>query len=54
MDNQRSNFFESMITDILGGTDNAPTTMEFHKKTIMTQNAAYDSIYSGKPIKMED
>lgn len=54
MDNQRSNFFESMITDILNGTDNAPTTLAFHKKTIMAQNAAYDSIYSGKPVKMED
>jgi len=53
LDDQRNLFFNRMIADIRNHTNTPAITLEEHKKTLMAQNAAYDSIYCGQPVKVE-
>lgn len=53
IDNQRRIFIRNFISDIQNGTDHSVLSLEEHKKTLMAMNAAYDSIYSGQPVKVE-
>lgn len=53
LDNQRRLFIRNFISDIKCGTNNVAVTLEEHKKTLQTMNAAYDSIYSGKSVKVK-
>ena len=47
------NATRNFINDIRNGTDHAPIHLHEHQKTMMAQNAGYDSIYCGQPIKLE-
>lgn len=49
----RNYFYGGLLSDIRNGTDTASPTLTEHKKTIMAQNAAYDSVYSGQPVTMQ-
>ena len=53
LDDQRRIFIRNFISDIKNGTNTAPLSLAEHKKTLMAQNAAYDSIYCGQPVKIE-
>lgn len=53
LDDQRRIFIRNFISDIRNGTNCAAVSFEDHKKTLMAINAAYDSIYCGKPVKLE-
>lgn len=52
LDNQRRLFLRNFISDIRFGTNHVAVTLEEHKKTMQTMNAAYESIYCGKSIKV--
>lgn len=53
IDDQPRIFIRNFVNDILNGTDNAPISLQEHKKSLMAQNAGYDSIYTGQPVKVE-
>jgi len=46
-------FYGKLASDIRNGTNSAQTSLAEHKKTIMAQNAAYDSVYSGCPVRIK-
>ena len=52
LDDQRRIFLRNFISDIRNGTDHAVVTLREHKKSLAAINAAYDSIYSGKPVTL--
>lgn len=52
LDEQRRIFIRNFISDIRNGRNTATVSLAEHKKTIMAMNAAYDSIYSGQPVKI--
>ena len=54
LDDQRRIFLRNFISDILCGTQRGAVSLEDHRKTICTINAAYDSLYSGQPVKVEN
>lgn len=53
LDDQRRLFIRNFIKDIREHTDHAVISLEEHKKTMLAMNAAYDSIYLGKPVKVK-
>ena len=53
LDDQPRIFIRNFVSDILNGTNHPPITLAEHKKTQMAQNAGYDSIYSGQPVKLQ-
>jgi predicted dehydrogenase len=54
VDRQRRLFVRHFISDIRNRRDTADVSFADHKKTIQAMNAAYDSIYQGRPIKVEE
>lgn len=52
LDNQRRLFLRNFIQDIRTGSNHVAVTLEEHKKTLQAINAAYESIYQGKPMKI--
>mgnify|MGYP003301493475 FL=1 len=52
IDDQPRIFIRNFVNDILSGTDNAPISLQEHKKSLLAQNAGYDSIYCGQPVKV--
>lgn len=52
IDDQRRIFIREFIAEIRSGSNNSLAPFADHKKTIMGMNAAYDSIYTGKPVKL--
>lgn len=54
IDNQRRLFVRHFISDIRAHKNTADVSFADHKKTIQAMNAAYDSIYQGRPIKTEE
>ncbi len=52
IDRQRKIFIHNFVTDIRDGKDRAVLSLAEHKKTITAMNAAYDSVYSGSPVKI--
>ena len=53
IDDQRNIFINNFINDIIDGVDRAAVPFAEHKKTIMAMNGAYDSVYSGNPVKIK-
>ena len=53
LDDQRRIFLRGMIRDIREGTNTPDVDFRDHRKTLAAINAAYDSIYAGKPVKVE-
>lgn len=53
LDDQRRIFIRGFISDIRNGTDSATLSLAEHQKTLMAQNAAYDSIYTGQPVNIK-
>lgn len=53
LDNQRRLFIRNFINDIRSHENHADVTLETHKKTIQAMTVMYDSIYCGKPLKVE-
>lgn len=52
LDDQRRIFIREFISDIRNGSNSSAVSFKDHKKTIMVMNAAYDSMYSGQPVKV--
>lgn len=53
IDDQRNIFIHNFINDIRDGVDRSAVSLAEHKKTIMAMNGAYDSIYTGEPVKIK-
>lgn len=54
IENTRAPFLKNFARNIRLGDEYAPLlTLEEHKKTMLVINACYESIYSGKPVKIE-
>ncbi len=54
IDSQRPIFIGNFVRNIrLGDAYNPPVSLREHKKTIQAMNAAYESIYTGKVVKVQ-
>jgi len=54
LDDQRRIFLRNFISDILCGTDREAVSLADHRKSICAINAAYDSLYCGQPVKVQE